>query len=59
MILKYSDLRSAEQNLSRLNGIKSKPKVIVIDREGAGGSQTFVLSWRKSKESRQMSEPEA
>jgi hypothetical protein len=33
-ILNYPDLRTAEQNLSRLTGLKSKPKVTVIDQEG-------------------------
>ena len=36
MLLDYTDLRIAEQNLSRLKGLKSNPKVTVIDREGAG-----------------------
>lgn len=35
-ILAYPDLRIAEQNLSRLKGLKSNPKVTVIDREGDG-----------------------
>jgi outer membrane protein assembly factor BamA len=35
-ILNYADLRIAEQNLSRLKGLKSKPKVTVIGREGDG-----------------------
>ncbi len=33
-VLTYPDLRIAEQNLSRLKGLKSNPKVKVIDREG-------------------------
>lgn len=33
-LLNYSDLRVAEQNLSRLKGLKSKPKVTVLDLEG-------------------------
>jgi outer membrane protein insertion porin family len=33
-ILSYPDLRIAEQNLSRLKGFKSSPKVTVLDREG-------------------------
>ncbi len=32
-LLSYPDLRIAEQNLSRLKGLKSKPKVTVIDHE--------------------------
>ena len=35
-ILNYPDLRIAEQNLSRLKGLKSNPKVTVIGREGDG-----------------------
>lgn len=32
--LSYTDIRVAEQNLSRLKGLKSKPRVTVLDREG-------------------------
>jgi RNA polymerase sigma factor (sigma-70 family) len=35
-ILTYPDLQIAERNLSRLKGLKSKPKVTVMDREGDG-----------------------
>lgn len=33
-LLNYSDLRIAEQNLARLTGFKSNPKVTVLDLEG-------------------------
>lgn len=33
-LLNYSDLRVAEQNLSRIKGLKSNPQVTVLDLEG-------------------------
>jgi outer membrane protein assembly factor BamA len=35
-LLNFSDLRVAEQNLSRLKGLKSNPRVTILDREGDG-----------------------
>lgn len=35
-ILTFPDLQTAEENLARLKGLKSKPTVAVLDREGDG-----------------------
>lgn len=35
-ILSFPDIDAAEQNLARLKGLKSKPTVRVLDREGQG-----------------------
>ena len=51
-ILSYPDLRIAEKRLSRLKGLKSNPKVNVIDREGDATFKDIQITVAESKTQR-------
>jgi RNA polymerase sigma factor (sigma-70 family) len=43
-VLTFPDPQAAQQNLSRLKGLKSNPKVTVIDREGNSGFKDIEIT---------------
>ncbi|HEY7427890.1 MAG TPA: POTRA domain-containing protein [Gemmataceae bacterium] len=43
-ILSYPDVAAAEKRLSRLKGLKGRPKVTVIDREGDGAYKDIQIT---------------